>query len=116
MTMKHIHDAIRAHLLSGIALNQYEPRSAAEAEMIEAFYALARNRMSMGCFRYGRLQDKALRGYVINIQDRLNEYLRTHNTELLVDVANLAMIEFLYPTFRDAKFEPIDDGVHCRVA
>ena len=111
--MIHPHDAIRKHLEQGLRADRYIPRSPQEKELIEQVYDLARNRMEMGCYRYGRLQDRVLRGYIYDIQARLIEYQRTHNTELLVDVINLAMIEFLYPTFNDAVFEPIDDGIHC---
>lgn len=111
--MIHPHDAIRRHLERGRNLDRYVPRSPQEKELIEQVYDLARNRMEMGSYRYGRLQDRVLRGYVDGIDARLAEYRRTHNTELLVDVINLAMIECLYPTFNDAVFEPIDDGIHC---
>ena len=111
--MIHIHDAIRRHLEAGRFTDKYVPRSPQEKELIEQVYTLARNRMEMGCFRYGHLGDKVLRGYVGSAYDRLDLYLKTHNTELLVDVINLVMIEFLYPTFNDAVFDPIDDGIHC---
>lgn len=42
------------------------------------------------------------------IQERLDLYLKTHNTEYLVDVANFAMIEFMYPAFKDSKYSPTD--------
>lgn len=45
------------------------------------------------------------------IQERLNLYLQTHNTEYLVDVANFAMLEFQFPAFEDAAYKPTDsDG------
>lgn len=44
------------------------------------------------------------------IQERLNLYLKTHNTEYLVDVANFAMLEFMFPAFEDAKYIPQDSG------
>ena len=36
--------------------------------------------------------------------------MKTHNTEYVIDARNMLLIEFLYPTFNDTKFEPIDDG------
>ena len=111
--MIHIHDAIRRHLEAGRFTDKYVPRSPQEKELLDKVRELADNRMEMGCFRYGRLDEKVLRGYVSAIYARLDEYLRTHNTELLLDVMNLARIEFMYPTFNDAVFEPIDDGIHC---
>lgn len=42
------------------------------------------------------------------IEQRLELYLKTHNKEYLVDVANFAMLEFLYPAFPDAAYVPTD--------
>lgn len=42
------------------------------------------------------------------IEERLRLYNLTHNTEYLVDVANFAMLEFMYPSFKDAKYTPTD--------
>ena len=41
-------------------------------------------------------------------QERLEAYLKTHNKEYLVDVANFAMLEFLYPAFDNARYAPTD--------
>lgn len=42
------------------------------------------------------------------VEERLELYRRTHNTEYLVDVANFAMLEFMFPDFSDAKYKPTD--------
>lgn len=42
------------------------------------------------------------------IVPRLNKYLETHNSEYLVDIANFAMIEFMFPSFDDVKYIPTD--------
>lgn len=42
------------------------------------------------------------------IEERLELYRKTHNKEYLVDVANFAMLEFLYPAFSDSKYTPTD--------
>jgi len=41
-------------------------------------------------------------------KERLEEYEKTHNKEYLVDVANFALLEFLYPAFSDARYSPTD--------
>ena len=41
-------------------------------------------------------------------RERLDEYVKTHNKEYLVDVANFVMLEFLYPAFDDARYVPTD--------
>lgn len=35
-------------------------------------------------------------------------YIKTHNTDWLVDIANFAMLEFMFPAFSDAKYQPTD--------
>lgn len=41
-------------------------------------------------------------------KERMEEYVKTHNKEYLVDVANFVMLEFLYPAFSDARYTPTD--------
>lgn len=43
------------------------------------------------------------------IAERLEAYEKTHNKDYLVDIANFAMLEFMYPAFADAKYMPTDD-------
>ena len=50
------------------------------------------------------------------IEQRLEMYVKTHNKEYLVDVANFAMLEFLYPAFADAKYTPTDSDKSCGLA
>ena len=50
------------------------------------------------------------------IKQRLEEYEKTHNKEFLVDVANFAMLEYLYPSFSDAKYIPTDSDKSCGLA
>lgn len=42
------------------------------------------------------------------IKERLELYEETHNTEYLVDVANFAMLEFMFPSFKDSSYIPTD--------
>lgn len=42
------------------------------------------------------------------IDERLDLYVKTHNTEYLVDIANFAMIEYMYPSFKNAFYMPTD--------
>lgn len=50
------------------------------------------------------------------IKQRLELYEKTHNKEYLVDVANFAMLEFLYPAFDDAHYTPTDSDKSCGLA
>ena len=45
---------------------------------------------------------------------RIELYAETHNTEHLVDVANLAMMEFVEGDHPDKHFCAIDDGAHTK--
>jgi hypothetical protein len=47
-----------------------------------------------------------------SIRERLKLYKKTGNQEHLVDVANLALLEFVEPAHPRAHFESQDDGVH----
>lgn len=44
------------------------------------------------------------------IDERLECYNKTHNKEYLVDIANFAMLEYLYPSYPDAKYEATDSS------
>ncbi len=81
----------------------------------EEFETLMRNRLVMGAFRYGLLENQ--KGNVKwamlpSIRRRLDLYEQTGNLETLVDVANLCMVEFLNPSIPGASWQPIDDGEH----
>ena len=42
---------------------------------------------------------------------RIQAYEETGNAEFLVDMANFAMIEFMYPSIAGAKYTPTDSCV-----
>ena len=68
----------------------------------------------MGGIRYGLMADKEKGKWDI-VSDairRLEAYQQDHNQEHLVDVANLAMLEYVCPSHRDAHFSTTDDGHH----
>lgn len=50
-----------------------------------------------------------------NIEKRIAKYKETGNTEFLADAANFAMIEFMYPSIKGAKYNPTDSGA-CDIA
>lgn len=86
-----------------------------QTEWSKPFEQLMRNRLLMGSFRYGLLREKGDQGYdmVGSLEARLAEYKKTGNLELLADVANLALLEFEYPSHSKAHFRAVDDGSHC---
>ena len=76
----------------------------------EQFVQCMKNRIVVSHHKYGWASDsypELLQAYK-SIQTRLDLYLKTGNTEYLVDVANFAMLEFLYPCVPEAKFEALD--------
>lgn len=76
----------------------------------EAFVTKMKNAIEMSHYKYGWMSQtypELAQAYKC-IQERLELYLKTHNTEYLVDVANFAMIEFMHPSFTDSKYQPTD--------
>lgn len=81
------------------------------------FETYMRNRMIVGAYRYGQLYDVNLlkRDMVGSIIKRAEKYRADGNQEHLVDIANLAMIEFVRPSHPNPKFASVDDGEHVEV-
>ena len=82
-------------------------------EYSEKFDTLRKNRMITSFFKYGPVVTNYSQGLIDNaksLKARLNMYLRTGNTEYLVDVANFAMVEFMQPQHPQAHFDAMDDG------
>lgn len=78
-----------------------------DTEYSERFDKLRKNAMETSYHKYGPLKAnyekyKCLDA-LANLETRLNEYKKTGNTEFLVDVANFAMIEFMYPSIVGAS-------------
>lgn len=76
------------------------------------FILKMQNAMVMSHYKYGwcsQTYPELAQAYK-SIGERLDLYMKTHNTEYLVDIANFAMIEFMYPAFEDAKYIPTDSS------
>lgn len=82
-----------------------------ESEWSEEFENLMRNRLVLGAIRYGRLADTNRRRYdrIGNMIERLKIYQETGNDELLIDVANLALVEFAVGDHPNKHFNALDD-------
>ena len=117
--MNTIHDMLRKRLLAQAGV--FKP--ADPAPSLDEIYAmqwsaefeqLMRNRLAMGFFRYGPLPKQV--GYhkydnLGSIEKRLSIYKETKNRELLVDIANLALVEFV--VHPEHPFKAVDDGIHA---
>lgn len=82
------------------------------SEFSDRFIEFMRNRMEVSYHKYGPLKDAYPHKVdaIESLQLRLQKYAETGNTEYLVDVANFAMIEFMRPAKRGAKFTATDSN------
>lgn len=84
-----------------------------KTEYSERFDEIRKNMMVVSYFKYGAMQENYEKFKCMdalgNIEKRLAKYRETGNTEFLADIANFAMIEFMYPSI------PTDNGA-CEIA
>lgn len=76
----------------------------------DGFVAKMKNAIEMSHYKYGwpgKTYPELAQAYKC-IRERLDLYEATHNLEWLVDVANFAMLEFMFPAFPDAAYSPTD--------
>lgn len=67
------------------------------------------NRMAVSFHKYGLVKDGcAVIDVLGSLEGRLAKYRETGNTEWLMDVANFAMMEFMFPKHPDAHYRPTD--------
>lgn len=88
-------------------------------EYSERFDEIRKKMMIASYYKYGPVYDNykkyACINAVENIVLRLDKYLETGNTEFLADIANFAMIEYMHPSVKGAKYSPTDSGA-CELA
>jgi hypothetical protein len=94
--MPKVKDMIRQRLLRDAPERLPDLTTLRRTERNPEFEKLRLNRMIMGAFRYGRLgaSDKPQWNRVADMIRRLQAYQQDGNAEHLVDVANLAQLEF----------------------
>lgn len=81
-----------------------------ETEFCEPFVQGMRDRMVVSFYKYGKVADAAGKiNMIASLTDRLRKYAETKNTEFLIDAANFAMIEFMFPSVEGAFFAGTDD-------
>lgn len=85
-----------------------------ETEYSSRFDEIRKNMMVVSYYKYGAMKDNYNKHKCMdaigNLEKRLQKYKETGNTEFLADVANFAMIEFMYPSIDGAKYTPTDSG------
>lgn len=79
-------------------------------EFDEQFIQGMRDRVAVSFHKYGPVSGAVEAGadFVKALQKRLDLYRSTGNTEWLMDAANYAMFEFMYPSHRNAHFRATD--------
>jgi hypothetical protein len=94
------------------------PDNLADTEWSPEFETLMRNRLVMGAFRYGLLKapGKPQWNRTKSIARRLAAYDQDGNREHLVDVANMALLEFEEGPHRHRPIHAQDDGEHAERA
>lgn len=95
--MPRVNDLIRSRLLAGVPDRLPDLETLRRTERSAEFARLRENRMVAGAFRQGLLAaaGRPRRDYVRNMVRRLVAYEVDHNAEHLLDVANLAEVEFV---------------------
>lgn len=88
-----------------------------QSEWSPVFEQLMRNRLIMGSIRYGRLcaHGKPQLDRIGSMLKRLNLYTKTGNMELLVDIANMCLLEFMEGNHPTRHFHAVDDGEHINI-
>jgi hypothetical protein len=87
------------------------PESIPRSQFNRDFLQGMLNRVAMSYHTYG--DSKNNRGkvnWLASLRMRLAKYRKTHNTEYLIDAANYAMLEFMYPNDRRAFFKATDSS------
>lgn len=82
------------------------------SEFSDIFVQGMYDRMAVSYFKYGRVADAYPEKLdaLESLQQRLNKYNETGNTEYLMDAANFAMIEFMHPKLSYAFFKATDSS------
>lgn len=88
-----------------------EELGAPASEFNEDFVQGMRTRIAVSFHKYGLVKDgAAVTNMLASLEVRLARYRETGNTEWLMDVANMAMIEFMHPRHPDAHYRPTDSN------
>ena len=87
-----------------------------KTEWSRDFEEKMRNRLVLGAFRYGCIGRAGKKRWhrTADIQRRAALYQETGNTEHLVDIANLALLEYVEGRHPKKHFASHDDGEHTK--
>ena len=115
----NIHDVLRTRLLARAGLlhtrrNALKYEDLKSSEWSDEFETLMRNRLIIGALRYGKINalNKPIYDRIKGALKRLTQYQQTGNTECLVDVANMALLEFIEGKHPNKHWSDINND-HC---
>lgn len=76
------------------------------------FFQYMLNRMGVSFHKYGSVAEgfPSKINAIASMEQRIEKYKETGNSEWLVDAANFAMIEFMHPQHPNAHFEGTDSA------
>jgi len=116
--MKTVTEHIRARLLRGVdKAPLVDLPTMLRSQWSDRFVRYMRNRMAMGGYRYGIMRDPETPKYdnIGSLKARADLYLETGNQEHLVDIANLALVEFIQGCCHPNPYwSPRDDDLHTK--
>lgn len=109
---QYLHDRVTAIVHDRpVGGEKRDPLEVARARVVQEFLDLMVNRLAVGHFRYVVGSPKGIKYNVAkSLVARAEMYAATGNGELLVDLANLAMLEYDNPSHPDYHFEAGDDN------
>ena len=119
--LKTVTENIRDYVLksAGIVERAITPKAPSFEELWATqwcyeFATYMRNRLIMGFFRYGDVHknNTTTEAKIASIRKRVDLYEQNGNLEHLVDIANIAMVEFMHSTHPKKHFSSVDDGTH----
>lgn len=89
--------------------DEYRYQLMGKEKVSPQFDDLRQKMMIMSFYKYGAMKDNYDKHKCMdalgNIRKRCEKYIETKNVEFLADIANFAMIEFMYPSIPGAKRE-----------
>lgn len=108
---KTVHEHLRAHMMQGLGMERPTLAELEKDQWDNRFETLMRNRMIMGAFRYAPLCYQMGGNYdnIGSIMRRCEAYQEDGNGEHLVDIANIALVEWVT---KRPEFHAVDDGIH----
>lgn len=121
MNPKSDHDILRERILIRAFPPKIEnvpsPTILRQTEKSEEFDRLRMNRKIMATFRYGRFGDPNKPNFnrIKAIKDKCDEFQKTGNLELMIDISNYSELEFVESRHPLKHFKAQDDSEHCEI-